>query len=128
MGVKLRASKTKRFGDMKFSRHRWTALGLFGELSLAPLVVLNTLTECWLLNMVAYETGPGATQADSFAVSSYLSFVALLANRRKDVRELRAMGIINSAMSDDRGNTRLLQVAGAVPSRRRANDTSTYPK
>jgi hypothetical protein len=100
MGVKLTASKTKSFGNMKMRKHRWTTLGLFGELSLAPLV-LNDLTACWLLNMVAYEACLGATQADNFAVSSYVSVIALLVNRGEDVQELRARGIINSAMSDE---------------------------
>ncbi|KAL6643787.1 hypothetical protein ACP70R_018553 [Stipagrostis hirtigluma subsp. patula] len=99
MGVKLTATKTRKFGDMKMKQRRWP-LGLFGELSLAP-VVLNDLTACWLLNMAAYEACLGATQADNFAVSSYVSLVALLVNRGEDVQELRARGIINSAMSDD---------------------------
>ncbi|XP_062230559.1 UPF0481 protein At3g47200-like [Phragmites australis] len=98
MGVKLIVTKTKKFGDMTMSkrRHRF---GLFGELSLAP-VVLNDLTECWLLNMAAHEACLGATRADNFAVSSYVSVVALLVNRPEDVQELRGKGIIVSASSD----------------------------
>jgi hypothetical protein len=42
MAVKLTASGTKRFGDMSMSKRRG-GLGIFGELSLAP-VVLNDLT------------------------------------------------------------------------------------
>jgi hypothetical protein len=42
MGVKLTASETKRFVDMSMSKRR-RGLGIFGELSLAP-VVLNDLT------------------------------------------------------------------------------------
>ncbi|KAL6643786.1 hypothetical protein ACP70R_018552 [Stipagrostis hirtigluma subsp. patula] len=99
MGVKLNASGSKKFGDMRMTKRR-RPLGLFGELSLAPLV-LNDLTACWLLNMAAYEACLDATQADNFAVSSYISVVALLVNRGEDVQELRARGIINSAMSDD---------------------------
>nr|TKW01634.1 hypothetical protein SEVIR_8G193600v2 [Setaria viridis] len=98
MGVKLTAIKTKKFGDMEMKKHRWP-LGLFGELSLAP-VALNELTACWLINMVAYEAFLGATQADNFAVSSYIFLVAHLINREEDVRDLRARGIISSAMSD----------------------------
>uniref|UniRef100_A0A0A8YR93 Uncharacterized protein n=1 Tax=Arundo donax TaxID=35708 RepID=A0A0A8YR93_ARUDO len=99
MGVKLTASKSKKFGDMSMSKRR--RKGLFGELSLAPLV-LNDLTSCWLFNMAAYEACLGATQADNFAVSSYLSLASLLMNREGDVQELRAKGIINSAWSDMR--------------------------
>lgn len=103
MGVKLEASKTtKVFGDMAMVKRQWKwrgRLGLFGELSLAP-VVLNDLTACWLVNMAAYEVCLGATLADNFAVNSYLSMVALLVNREEDVQELRAKGIINSALSN----------------------------
>uniref|UniRef100_K3ZLM7 Uncharacterized protein n=1 Tax=Setaria italica TaxID=4555 RepID=K3ZLM7_SETIT len=98
MRVKLTAIKTKKFGDMEMKKHRWP-LGLFGELSLAP-VALNELTACWLINMVAYEAFLGATQADNFAVSSYIFLVAHLINREEDVRDLHARGIISSAMSD----------------------------
>ncbi|KAK3140976.1 hypothetical protein QOZ80_5AG0408480 [Eleusine coracana subsp. coracana] len=95
MGVKLTASKTKMFGDMSMSKRR-PGLSLSGELSLAP-VVLNNLTACWLINMAAYEACLGATQADNFAVSSYISVLALLMNQKEDAQELRAKGIINSA-------------------------------
>ncbi|GJN36369.1 hypothetical protein PR202_gb25220 [Eleusine coracana subsp. coracana] len=98
MGVKLTASKTKMFGDMSMSKRR-PGLSLSGELSLAP-VVLNNLTACWLINMAAYEACLGATQADNFAVSSYISVLALLMNRKEDTQELRAKGIINSAFCD----------------------------
>ncbi|CAN6349443.1 unnamed protein product [Urochloa humidicola] len=98
MGVKLTASKTKKFGDMAMSKRR-RPLGLFGELSLAPLV-LNDLTMCWLINMAAYEACLGAALADNFAISSYLSLIALLMNREEDVQQLRAKGIVNSAFSD----------------------------
>ncbi|KAL6885636.1 hypothetical protein ACP4OV_010415 [Aristida adscensionis] len=99
MGVKLTASKTKKFGDMSMAKRR-PGLAVFAELSLAPLV-LNDLTACWLLNMVAYEASVSATEADNFAVSSYVTLIALLINREGDVQELRAKGIINSTMSDE---------------------------
>ncbi|CAN6342928.1 unnamed protein product [Urochloa humidicola] len=98
MGVKLTAIKTKKFGDMEMKKRHWP-LGLFGELSLAPLA-LDQRTACWMLNMVAYEAFLGATQADNFAVSSYIFLVAHLINREEDVQDLRARGIISSAMSD----------------------------
>ncbi|CAN6329122.1 unnamed protein product [Urochloa humidicola] len=98
MGVKLTATKTKKFGDMEMKKRRWP-LGLFGELSLAPLA-LDQRTACWMLNMVAYEAFLGATRADNFAVSSYIFLVAHLINREEDVQDLRARGIISSAMSD----------------------------
>jgi hypothetical protein len=107
MGVKLTASKTKTFGDMKMR-----TLNLFGELSLAPLV-LNDLTTCWLPHMAAYEACLGARQADNFAVNSYVSIVALLVNRCKDVQEHHQQRYVR------RWNSHLLQVGGAVPPHRR---------
>jgi hypothetical protein len=106
MGVKLTASKTNMFGDMSMSKRR-PSLGLSGELSLA-LLVLNNLTSCWLINMAAYEECLGATHADNFTVSSYISVLALLMNRKEDMQELRAKGIINSAFCD-KSDTLLLQ-------------------
>ncbi|CAN6342990.1 unnamed protein product [Urochloa humidicola] len=116
MGVKLTAMKTKKLGDMEMKKRCWP-LGLFGELSLAPLA-LNELTACWLLNMVAYEAFLGATQAGNFAISSYIFLVAHLINREEDVQDLRARGIISSAMSD--GDT-LNFFKSAAPSLRVGN-------
>lgn len=99
MGVKLTASKTKKFGGMSMVKRKRRGLSPFGELSLAP-VVLNDMTASWLINMAAYEASLGAMQADNFAVSSYLSVVALLVNREEDVQEFRVKGIINSTLSD----------------------------
>ncbi|AQK79327.1 hypothetical protein ZEAMMB73_Zm00001d035591 [Zea mays] len=101
MGVKLAPSKTKTFGDMAMSKRHWP-LGLFGELSLAPLV-LNRLTECWLLNMAAYESCQPQQQGDatdSFPVSSYVTLVSLLVNRPEDVQEMRAKGLVVSVFDD----------------------------
>ncbi|CAN6340224.1 unnamed protein product [Urochloa humidicola] len=98
MGVKLVASETKKFGDMAMSKRR-QPLGVFGELSLAP-VILNELTAHWLLNLAAYEASLGITRADNFAVSSYLNVMALLMNRPEDVQELRAKGLVLSAFSN----------------------------
>ena len=96
MGVKLTASKTNKFGDMSMEKRRrpWP-----WQLSLAPMV-LNNLTACWLTNMAAYEACLGATQADNFAVSSYVCVLSCLVNREEDVKELRGKGIINSTFSD----------------------------
>ncbi|KAK3140960.1 hypothetical protein QOZ80_5AG0408250 [Eleusine coracana subsp. coracana] len=58
------------------------------------------MTACWLINMAAYEACLGATQADNFAVSSYISVVALLMNREEDVQELRSKGIVHSAFTN----------------------------
>ncbi|WVZ95955.1 hypothetical protein U9M48_041655 [Paspalum notatum var. saurae] len=99
MGVNITASKARVFGDMTMTKRRHR-LGLFGELSLAP-VVLSDLTACWLFNMVALEACLGATCADNFAVSSYVSAVSLLMNRAEDVQELRGKGVVVSALSDE---------------------------
>ncbi|KAL6631054.1 hypothetical protein ACP70R_028394 [Stipagrostis hirtigluma subsp. patula] len=101
MGVKLAAGKTKEFGKMAMAKRvAGPGLYLFGQLSLSPMV-LTDLSACWLLNMAAYEQFLGATQADNFAVSSYVSLIALLVNREEDVQELRGKGIVRSAMSDE---------------------------
>jgi hypothetical protein len=68
-------------------------------MSKRPLV-LDNLTSCWLINMAAYGECLGATQADNFAVNSYISVLALLMNRKEDTQVLRAKGIINSAFCD----------------------------
>ncbi|KAJ1261323.1 hypothetical protein BS78_09G020500 [Paspalum vaginatum] len=101
-GVKITASKASVFGEMtvKKRRRRRLGLGLFGELTLAP-VVLDNLTACWLFNMEAHEACLGATYADNFAVSSYVSVVAMLMNRQEDMQELRTEGIVVSALSDE---------------------------
>jgi hypothetical protein len=74
---------------------------MFEDMSMSkrPLV-LDNLTSCWLINMAAYGECLGATQADNFAVNSYISVLALLMNRKEDTQELRAKGIINSAFCD----------------------------
>ncbi|CAL4983274.1 unnamed protein product [Urochloa decumbens] len=97
MGVKLAASRSNKFGDMAMAKRR--RRGVSGELSLAP-VALNDVTACWLVNMAAYEACLGAALPDNFAVSSYISVVALLVNREQDVQELRARGIVSSTLSD----------------------------
>jgi hypothetical protein len=107
MGVKLTAKKTN----------------IFGDLSLAPLV-LNDVTVCWILNMVAYEAGlatsrsadnfaVGTRQDDNFFVSSYVSFFAKLVKRGEDVQELRAIGH-HQQRYDRWSDTRLLQLAGEL--------------
>lgn len=96
IGVRLTSSKMTKFGEMSMKKGRF----LHGELSLAP-VFLNELTACWLINMAAYEACVGATQADNYAVSSYISLVALLIDREGDVKELRAKSIVHSTFSDD---------------------------
>ncbi|GJN36342.1 hypothetical protein PR202_gb25191 [Eleusine coracana subsp. coracana] len=40
-------------------------------------------------------------EADNFAVSSYVSVVALLMNREEDVQELHTKGIVHSAFSNE---------------------------
>ncbi|KAL6594366.1 hypothetical protein ACP70R_048559 [Stipagrostis hirtigluma subsp. patula] len=93
MGVQLNASETGRFGDMGIRAGR-----IFGKLGLAP-VFLNDLTACWLVNMAAYEVCAGRW-ADDYAVSSYLSLLALLMNREDDVHELRTRRIVHSTFSN----------------------------
>ncbi|CAL4979345.1 unnamed protein product [Urochloa decumbens] len=98
IGVKLAASKTKKFGDMEMKKRSWP-LGLFGKLSLAP-VNLTELTASWLLNLGAYEVLLSAIKDDDFAVSSYVFLLAQLIRGEEDVKDLQARHIISSAMSN----------------------------
>lgn len=74
-------------------------MGVYGELSLAPLLLSND-TMCWLVNMAAYEECLRATKAENFAIGSYISVLALLMNREEDVQEMRAKRILYSAWSN----------------------------
>ncbi|OEL12899.1 hypothetical protein BAE44_0026082 [Dichanthelium oligosanthes] len=51
--------------------------------------------------MATHEACLGAARVDNFAVSSYVSVMALLVNRAEDVQELRRKGVVVSALSDE---------------------------
>ncbi|KAF8672464.1 hypothetical protein HU200_049677 [Digitaria exilis] len=82
---------------------------LFAELSLSPLF-LSEVTACWLVNMAALEASTsGARSAmeeeeeeasDDFVVSSYLSVLAMLMDRKEDVHELRRRRVLHGALSN----------------------------
>ncbi|CAN6205591.1 unnamed protein product [Urochloa humidicola] len=103
IGIELTPSTEAWFGDMRVHRRR----RLFGELSLSPLF-LSEVTACWLVNMAALEaTTSGAAAAaaaegssDGFVVSSYLSVLAMLMDRKEDVHELRRRGLLHGALSN----------------------------
>ncbi|CAD6246482.1 unnamed protein product [Miscanthus lutarioriparius] len=84
------------FGDMSLRR-----CCLYGELSLSP-VFLSDVTGCWLVNMAALEasTAGAARDTDGFVVSSYLSVLAMLMDRKEDVHELRRRGVVHGALSN----------------------------
>ncbi|CAN6208136.1 unnamed protein product [Urochloa humidicola] len=93
IGVKLTASTAAWLGDMSLRKRL-----VLGELSLSPLF-LNDVTACWLVNMAALEAC-AAWDLDGFVVSSYLSVVALLMDRKEDVHELRSKGVLRSLFSN----------------------------
>ncbi|KAK3137743.1 hypothetical protein QOZ80_5BG0456590 [Eleusine coracana subsp. coracana] len=62
--------------------------------------ILSDMTACWLIN-INMAACLGAMEADNFAVSSYVSVVALLMNREEDVQELHTKGIVHSAFSNE---------------------------
>ncbi|CAN6170462.1 unnamed protein product [Urochloa humidicola] len=93
IGVKLAASKAGWLGDMNLRKRL-----VLGELSLSPLF-LNDVTACWLVNMAALEAC-AAWDLDGFVVSSYLSVVAMLMDRKEDVHELRSKGVLRSFFSN----------------------------
>ncbi|CAD6342283.1 unnamed protein product [Miscanthus lutarioriparius] len=96
MGVVLTPRTEVWFGDMSLRRRC-----LYGELSLSP-VFLSDVTACWLVNMAALEasTAGAARDTDGFVVSSYLSVLAMLMDRKEDVHELRRRGLVHGALSN----------------------------
>ncbi|CAD6246588.1 unnamed protein product [Miscanthus lutarioriparius] len=99
IGVALTPSTAPWFGDIRFRwRHR-----VLGKLSLSP-VFLNHFTACCLVNMAAFETiytdEEATKEPDGFAVSSYLSVLAMLMDEMRDVQELRQRHLLHGSMSD----------------------------
>ncbi|VAI81236.1 hypothetical protein VPH35_126286 [Triticum aestivum] len=73
---------------------------LLGQLSVTPLFV-SDFTACWLVNMAAYEASVAITYpSDGFAISSYISALAMLMDKEEDVHQLRAKHLIHSFFSD----------------------------
>jgi hypothetical protein len=93
IGVKLTASTATWLGDMRLRKNL-----VLGELSLSPLF-LNGVTACWLVHMAALEACT-AWDSDGFVVSSYLSVVVMLMDRKEDVHELRSKGVLRSLVSN----------------------------
>ncbi|TVU43575.1 hypothetical protein EJB05_10055, partial [Eragrostis curvula] len=103
IGIKLTASPEPWFGDVSVKKKC-----IFGELSVSPLF-LNDVTACWLVNMAALEASTAipfsrdwkdSATDSSFAVSSYLSVLAMLMDRKEDVHELRGKGVLRSIFSN----------------------------
>ncbi|RLN03332.1 hypothetical protein C2845_PM13G01680 [Panicum miliaceum] len=96
IGVVPTPSTEPWFGDVRVRRCR-----LFGQLLLSP-VFLSEVTACWLVNMAALEasTAGASRQSDGFLVSSYLSVLAMLVDRKEDVHELRRRRLLHGALSN----------------------------
>lgn len=74
---------------------------LASELLLSP-VFLSEVTACWLVNMAALEASTAGARRESngFVVSSYLSVLAMLMDRKEDVHELRRRRLLHGALSN----------------------------
>jgi len=96
IGVVPTPSTEQWFGDARVRR-----CGLAGELLLSP-VFLSEVTACWLVNMAALEasTAGASRDSDGFVVSSYLSVLAMLVDRKEDVHELRRRRVLHGALSN----------------------------
>ncbi|XP_037468484.1 UPF0481 protein At3g47200-like [Triticum dicoccoides] len=95
IGIKLTANSKTWFADMSMQRDPI----LCGQLSLAPLFI-NDANACWLVNMAAYEACVSSTTpADGFVISSYISILAMLVDKKEDVHELRTKHLVNSFFS-----------------------------
>ncbi|KAG2576423.1 UPF0481 protein At3g47200-like [Panicum virgatum] len=96
IGVVPTPSTEPWFGDARVRR-----CGLAGELLLSP-VFLSEVTACWLVNMAALEASTAGASGDSdgFVVSSYLSVLAMLEDRKEDVHELRRRRVLHGALSN----------------------------
>ncbi|XP_062192463.1 UPF0481 protein At3g47200-like [Phragmites australis] len=96
IGVWPTASKEAWFGDMRVVRR----CRLFSQLSLSP-VFLNGVTASWLVNMAALEASTSSSwESDGFLVSSYLSVLAMLMDRKEDVHELRERRVLHGTLSN----------------------------
>ena len=93
-GIQFKPSKTRRFTDVNFE----PALS-FGTLELPPMMVDDS-TRSMLLNLVAYESCPGAP--DDFGVTSYLCFMDVLIDHAEDVKVLRSNGILLNFLGNDK--------------------------
>ncbi|KAJ1267027.1 hypothetical protein BS78_07G025400 [Paspalum vaginatum] len=108
IGVMLTPSKEEWFGDMRVER-----CSLYGELLLSP-VFLSDVTACWLVNLAALEASTSgarkeskdsSSSSDGFLVSSYLSVLAMLMDRKEDVHELRRRRLLHGALSNKQALT-----------------------
>uniref|UniRef100_K3ZCF0 Uncharacterized protein n=1 Tax=Setaria italica TaxID=4555 RepID=K3ZCF0_SETIT len=94
-GIRIHGSGTCRVTDVRVE----PAALRVGRLAL-PQLALSWLPRCWLINMVALECV--TDRSDQSGVSSYLAILGSLIRTERDVRELRARGILFSTMSDQR--------------------------
>nr|XP_025883289.1 UPF0481 protein At3g47200-like [Oryza sativa Japonica Group] len=109
IGIDVVATEASWFADMKISKGL-----LFGKLSMPPLV-MDDLNACWLLNMVALESYLAFTgKNDVQTVSSYISLLAMLMNRKEEVHELRLKGILHGKFSDKCTLSFLKNLAGLI--------------
>jgi len=93
VGVHFKPSKTHLYTDVEFK-----SSFLSGKLTLPPITVDDS-TKSMLLNLVAYETCPDAT--DDFGVTSYICFMDSLIDHAEDVLVLRSKGILLNFLGSD---------------------------
>ncbi|CAO2188030.1 unnamed protein product [Urochloa humidicola] len=99
IGIKLTRNRTEAFSDMGLEEG-WL---FWSRLNMAPLS-LNDATASWLVNMAAFEVCTASRFGDPprrTAVCSYLALLAFFMVKSEDVRNLRSMGLLRGAKSDD---------------------------
>ncbi|KAL6861752.1 hypothetical protein ACP4OV_017452 [Aristida adscensionis] len=95
IGVMPAPSTAAWFADMRLRKNP-----VLGELALSPLF-LDDVTASWLVNVAALEASTAAScESDGVVVSSYLSVLAMLMDRKEDVHELRGRGVLRGHFSN----------------------------
>ncbi|KAJ7976674.1 hypothetical protein O6P43_006424 [Quillaja saponaria] len=93
VGIHLKPSRTHHFTNVEFVSNV-----LYAKLTL-PRITIDDSTKSMLLNLVAYETCPDAS--DEFSVTSYVCFMDSLIDTPEDVKELRSNGILLNFLGSD---------------------------
>ncbi|KAJ7976657.1 hypothetical protein O6P43_006409 [Quillaja saponaria] len=94
VGIHLRPSRTHCFTNVEF-----VSYFLYAKLTLPPITIDDS-TKSMLLNLIAYETCPDASDY-VFSVTSYVCFMDSLIDNPEDVKELRSKGILLNCLGSD---------------------------
>ncbi|KAF9617139.1 hypothetical protein IFM89_034290 [Coptis chinensis] len=91
--------KCKRIGSTHLRKVNFKSNHLSGEL-LLPHIVIDDMTKCLLVNMIAYELDPSGPL--DRGITSYIWFMDSLVDREEDVKELRAKSILLNSLGSDK--------------------------